>query len=122
MALEVTTPIITFFIIVFAISGSIVPAFEITNRYLRDEPKPRSKFRGIGIMLFFGSFFAAMITVNGVATSSYSILSATAIAAFLMVLIAALLGMIVLGVILAYPLHLFLKWEEPPEIVQEYRP
>lgn len=73
-------------------------------------------------MLFAAVLFAGMLTVNGIATTSYTLPSPKALVAFLLVFITALVGMIVFGSFLAYPLYQFLRWQEPPDIVKEYRP
>ncbi|WP_123539443.1 hypothetical protein [Halosimplex salinum] len=106
----------------FAVSASIVPAYAIMNRFIRDEAFNWSTTRGIGVMLFAAVLFAGMLTVNGIATTSYTLPSPEALVAFLMVFIAALAGMVVFGALLAYPLHRFLQWQEPPDIIKEYRP
>lgn len=119
---EVVPAVSIFLIGVFAVSASIAPAYAVMNRFIRDEPYSWSTTRGVGVMLFAAALFAGMLTVNGVATTSYTVLSLDAAIAFLMVFIAALAGMAVLGVVLAYPLHQFLEWQEPPDIIKEYRP
>lgn len=118
----VVSAVSIFFISVFAVSASISPAYAIMNRFLRDEAFNWSTTRGIGVMLFAAALLAGMLTVNGIATTSYTLLSLKALVAFLMVFIAALAGMVVLGAALAYPLHRFLQWQEPPDVIKEYRP
>jgi len=49
------------------------------------------------------------------------LLSLEALAVFLIILVAALTAMTVFGAFLAYPLHRYLKWQEPPDIIKEYR-
>ena len=120
--IEVVSATSILVISVFTMSASIVPAYAIMNRFIRDEAFDWNMTRGIGVMLFAAVLFAGMITVNGIATTSYMLPSPRALAAFLIVFTAALVGMIVFGAFLAYPLHRFLQWQEPPDIIKEYRP
>ncbi|ELZ39002.1 hypothetical protein [Halorubrum tebenquichense] len=119
---EITSPLSTLFIAVFAVSASIVPAFAIMNRFIREEKSSWNINRGIGVMIVAGVLVSGMITVNGIATTSYTLLSLEALLTILFVLILAFIGMVVLGGVLAYPLHWFLRWQEPPDIIDENRP
>lgn len=119
---DVTSAASNFIIIVFVVAASIAPAYEIMNRYIRDETHSWSKTSGTGIMIFAGVLFAGMLTVNGVATTSYALLSLAALVSFIMNFLAAVAGMVVFGAVLAYPLHWFLQWQEPADVIKEYRP
>lgn len=106
----------------FAVGASIFPAYAIMNRFLRDEPFNWNTTRGVSIMLFAAVLFAGMLTVNGVATTSYTLPTTEALIAFLIIFITSIVGMVVIGALLAYPIHRFLQWQEPPDIINEYRP
>lgn len=122
MSLEVISPLITYLIGILALTASVVPAFWFMNRFVREEPSDWKETSGVGIMIFSASIFSGMVVVNGVVGTASSPISPESIIAFFVVLCTVLAGMILIGLILAYPLHYFLKWQEPPEIVKEFQP
>ncbi|WP_256403466.1 hypothetical protein [Halorubrum salinum] len=119
---EVTSAGKILLITAFAAGASIVPAFAIMNRFIREKESNWSTNRGIGVMIIAGLLFSGMLTVNGIANTSYALLSTEALVSLLMMLVGSFIGMVVIGAFLAYPLHWFLQWQEPPDVVKEFQP
>lgn len=120
MPVDFIQPTIIFVIAVVLLSSGVVPAFYFMNRLFRDEPVKWDRKKAVGFMLFIVTVAAGALTINSLSVFSGNMSIRTAVASFVFAIGVCLIVVVLLGMVFAYPLHRWIEWQEPPEIIQKY--
>lgn len=120
MPIDFIKPTVTFVLGVLLSASGFVPGLYFVNRLFRDEPVKWETTKAVAFMLFAVLLSAGALTINGISASASNVSFQTVSRAFLFGLIACLIYALSIGILVAYPLHRYIEWQEPPDIIQRY--